>query len=120
VEFPSITIIATANKVDKLDSALLRAGRLDEPIEFAAQDSKDRERILKEYATVYKVDIDDDEIKSLTTLTSGLSAAYLKEVIIQRKYSSSSDTCDIIKVMRSLLKLQAIEKPAPLKAVKTK
>ncbi|MDP2696419.1 MAG: ATP-binding protein [bacterium] len=104
LDFPQSTIIVTANSVDELDPAIFRAGRLDEPIKFAIQNAEDRREILTCYGKKLDIKISDEQIEKIISATEGLSAAYMKEIIIQMKYSSMEEVLNIIKTMKSLLK----------------
>ena len=59
-----IKIIAATNRIDILDPALLRSGRLDRKIEFPAPDQEARARIMQIHARKMNVhpDINFDEL----------------------------------------------------------
>lgn len=66
-------VIAATNRIDTLDSALLRPGRFDRQIEIMLPDRNARKDILQLYLTKKKAktDINLDEIADLTVYFSG-------------------------------------------------
>ena len=66
-------VIAATNRIDTLDSALLRPGRFDRQIEIMLPDRNARKDILQLYLTKknVKTDINLDEIADLTVYFSG-------------------------------------------------
>jgi cell division protease FtsH len=75
-----IVVIAATNRVDMLDSALVRAGRFDKHIAIRLPDIKDRENILKLHSKdkVLSLDVDFNE---LSKLTIGFSGADIKALL---------------------------------------
>jgi cell division protease FtsH len=75
-----IVVIAATNRVDMLDSALVRAGRFDKHIAIRLPDVKDRENILKLHSKdkILSLDVDFNE---LAKLTIGFSGADIKALL---------------------------------------
>lgn len=72
-EDSGIVVVAATNRIDTLDSALLRPGRFDRQIEIMLPDRNARKDILKLYLSRKnaKEDINLDDIADLTTYFSG-------------------------------------------------
>ena len=108
-KYSDVTIILTVNDLTKLDSALLRPGRIDEILDFNDPDEKDRREILsgylKEFGIASLTDID-----SIVMGTEGLTAAYLKEIALQLRYRSSEQIMKIVSRMNELAKPKADDK----------
>ena len=68
-----IIVVAATNRIDTLDSALLRPGRFDRQIEIMLPDRNARKDILSLYLSKKKAghDIDTDKIADLTVYFSG-------------------------------------------------
>ena len=114
LDFPNTTIIVTTNNTSGLDPALFRAGRLDEPIKFDIQNDGDRRDILRSYADQFKVKLSKRHVNKIIKKTRGLSAAYMKEIIVQMKYSSMEDVLDIIETMKGLLHIDETYNVVPI------
>lgn len=97
VKHPKCAIILTINDLKLLDKALRRPGRIDEIIDFNNPDSEERLRILTEYSKFYN--LSDVDLLPLKEATAGLTAPFLKEIIIQLKYSSMTDVLNLIQKM---------------------
>ena len=67
-----IIVIAATNRIDTLDSALLRAGRFDRKVKVSLPDIKGREDIAKVH---FKDKFENISYSSLAALTSGFSGA---------------------------------------------
>lgn len=77
-----IKIIAATNRVDILDPALLRSGRLDRKIEFPLPNTEGRKRIMQIHARKMTVnpDVNFDE---LARSTDGFNGAQCKAVCVE-------------------------------------
>jgi cell division protease FtsH len=75
-----IIVIAATNRVDILDSALLRPGRFDRTIRIPLPDMKSRKAILNSYLKNKKVD-DSVDVGMLSKMTNGYSGAQLKNLV---------------------------------------
>lgn len=100
VEHPQVVVIFTANETKNMNSGLLRPGRIDEKHLFELPNKQDRTEIIKGY-------FDSMEIApargwgaaKIAGLTDGLSPAWLREVVLQTKYTDPRDAVDIAKLM---------------------
>lgn len=72
-----VIVIAATNKIDVLDSALLRSGRFDRRIYVELPDVKERAHILEVYLKNKKHDLNLNEIAKLCVGFSGASIAAL-------------------------------------------
>ncbi|MFX0006448.1 MAG: CDC48 family AAA ATPase, partial [Candidatus Hermodarchaeota archaeon] len=75
----SIVVIASTNRPDMVDSALLRPGRLDRLLYVEAPDIKERESILKVHTKNMPL-ADDVSLKHIAQATEGYSGADLENV----------------------------------------
>lgn len=88
-ESEGIVVIAATNRLDILDSALLRPGRFDRHIEVSLPDVKAREQILNLYLENKPyVDID---IKNLAIKTSSFSGAKLESLVNEAAILAAKD-----------------------------
>eukprot|EP00906_Rhabdomonas_costata_P006088 RCo008969 len=78
----NIKIIAATNRIDILDPALLRSGRLDRKVEFPHPDEEARSRILRIHSRKMNVhpDVNFDE---LARCTDDFNGAQLKAVCVE-------------------------------------
>lgn len=91
-----VIVIAATNRVDILDSALLRPGRFDRQLVVGFPDAKARLAILKVHAKDKKLD-KDLELESIAKRTPGFSGADLANVmneaaILTARYNEKSIT----------------------------
>lgn len=82
-----IKVIAATNRIDILDPALLRSGRLDRKIEFPNPTADGRKRIMQIHARKMNVDplVDFEE---LSKLTEGFNGAQCKAVCVETGMSA--------------------------------
>uniref|UniRef100_A0A914V0H2 AAA+ ATPase domain-containing protein n=1 Tax=Plectus sambesii TaxID=2011161 RepID=A0A914V0H2_9BILA len=77
----SVIVIAATNRVDILDSALLRPGRFDRQIYVAVPDIKGRASIFRVHLAPLKTTLDKTELsRKLSALTPGFSGADIANV----------------------------------------
>ena len=74
----SVIVIAATNKIDVLDSALLRAGRFDRRIFVELPTKKEREAILLKYLQKIPHDLD---VKRVANMTVGFNGAALATLV---------------------------------------
>jgi len=79
-EHGSVIVLASTNRPDVLDKALLRPGRFDRIIEVPYPDLTSREQILKVHARNVKIDADVD-LHKIARGTPGFSGADLENLI---------------------------------------
>jgi cell division protease FtsH len=94
-ESTGVIIIGATNRVDVLDSALLRPGRFDRIIEVELPDLKDRIAILKVH-TKNKPLHKDFDITSIAKNTTGLSGADLANLANEAAILAARNNKDII------------------------
>ncbi|ORY33711.1 endopeptidase [Naematelia encephala] len=76
-----IKVIAATNRIDILDPALLRSGRLDRKIEFPLPNESARERILQIHAR--KLNHHNVNFEELARSTEDMNGAQLKAVCVE-------------------------------------
>jgi len=74
-----IIILGATNRVDILDSALVRSGRFDRKVKVGLPDDNGREEILKVHLRNKKIS-DDVDLKEIAQLTGGFSGADLENL----------------------------------------
>ncbi|KAM0679280.1 26S proteasome regulatory subunit 6A [Binucleata daphniae] len=90
-----IKVIAATNRVDILDPALLRSGRIDRKIEFPLPSVDGRKRILQIHARKMAVE-DGVNYEELARSTEGFNGAQLKAVCVEAGVSAMRADKDII------------------------
>jgi len=85
---PGIITIAATNRVDILDSALLRPGRFDRKINVALPDFKGRARILGVHSRGKPLEPDVD-LEAIARRTPGFSGAQLENLMNEAAISSA-------------------------------
>ncbi len=74
-----IIVLGATNRVDILDSALVRSGRFDRKVKVGLPDDDGREEILKVHLRNKRV-LEDVDLKEMSQLTSGFSGADLENL----------------------------------------
>lgn len=77
-----VKVIAATNRIDVLDPALLRSGRLDRKIEFTLPDEEARARILKIHSRRMTLH-GDVNFEEISRLTGDMNGAQLKAVCVE-------------------------------------
>jgi len=77
-----VKVIAATNRIDILDPALLRSGRIDRKIEFPHPDAQARASILQIHARKMNVR-DDVNFEELARSTEGMNSAQLRAVAVE-------------------------------------
>ncbi len=85
-----VKIIAATNRLDILDEAIIRPGRLERHIEVGLADEQGREEILKIHTKNMKVEKDVD-LKIIAAKTEGFSGAELKALTTEAGYQAIRD-----------------------------
>jgi len=101
-----LIIMAATNRMDTLDSALLRPGRFDRIVRIPLPDAKSREDILKVHLRNKTID-DTVNIESLAKITVGYSGAKLKNIVNEAAIFAARDEVEVI---NNNYMLDAIEK----------
>ena len=78
-----VKILAATNRVDTLDPALLRSGRLDRKIEFPLPSEEARESVLKIHARKLNCDNSSVNWRELARSTDEFNGAQLKAVTVE-------------------------------------
>eukprot|EP00005_Dracoamoeba_jomungandri_P004005 CAMPEP_0174250458 /NCGR_PEP_ID=MMETSP0439-20130205/621_1 /TAXON_ID=0 /ORGANISM="Stereomyxa ramosa, Strain Chinc5" /LENGTH=428 /DNA_ID=CAMNT_0015330531 /DNA_START=57 /DNA_END=1343 /DNA_ORIENTATION=+ len=78
-----VKVIAATNRIDILDPALLRSGRLDRKIEFPNPTEEARIQILQIHSRKMNVDKDDVNYEELARCTDDFNGAQLKAVCVE-------------------------------------
>jgi len=82
-----VKIIAATNRIDVLDPAILRPGRLDRIIEVPLPDFKGRIEIFKIHTRRMKL-AGDIDFEKLAELTKGFTGAEIKAVVTEAGYNA--------------------------------
>ncbi len=80
-----VKIIAATNRIDILDEAILRPGRLERHIEIGIPEENGREEILKIHTKNMKLDKDVD-FNEIAKKTNGFSGAELRALVTEAGY----------------------------------
>lgn len=78
-----VKVLAATNRVDTLDPALLRSGRLDRKIEFPLPSEEARESVLKIHARKLNCDNSSVNWRELARSTDEFNGAQLKAVTVE-------------------------------------
>ncbi|KEG09651.1 putative proteasome regulatory ATPase subunit 2 [Trypanosoma grayi] len=77
-----VKVIAATNRIDVLDPALLRSGRLDRKVEFTLPDEESRARILEIHSRRMALH-SDVNFEEIARMTEDMSGAQLKAVCVE-------------------------------------
>jgi len=78
-----IKVVAATNRIDILDPALLRSGRIDRKIEFPAPNEASRQHILEIHSRNMNFDEANVNFEELARCTQDLNGAQLKAVCVE-------------------------------------
>nr|UXY87639.1 26S protease regulatory SU 6A [Cryptomonas curvata] len=78
----NVRVIAATNRVDILDPALLRSGRIDRKIEFPYPNKESREKILRIHIRRLKTS-DEINLEEIASMSSSFNGAQLKAVCVE-------------------------------------
>lgn len=76
----NVVIIATTNRREALDSAIIRSGRIDQSVEVGLPNSEDKVKILNIYLKLLAVD-KNVNLKSLSDRMKGFNGADIRKVV---------------------------------------
>jgi 26S proteasome regulatory subunit T5 len=79
----TVKVIAATNRVDVLDPALLRSGRIDRKIEFPLPNEASRSRIMEIHAEKFTALSPDVNFEELARCTQEFNGAQLKAVVVE-------------------------------------
>lgn len=77
----NIMVIGATNRIDTLDSALLRPGRFDRIVYVPLPDVNGRKKILQIYVKKIKSSLKEEDILRIARLTPGFSGADLENIV---------------------------------------
>ncbi|XP_031827908.1 AFG3 like matrix AAA peptidase subunit 2 [Nomia melanderi] len=93
----NVVVMAATNRIDILDSALLRPGRFDRQIFVPAPDIKGRASIFKVHLGPLKTTIDKDQLaRKMASLTPGFTGADIANVCNEAALIAARDMNDNI------------------------
>merc|ERR1712223_885965 len=93
----NVIVLAATNRMDILDSALLRPGRFDRQIYVPAPDIKGRASIFKVHLDGLKTDVDKEDLaRKLSALTPGLTGADVANVCNEAALIAARDLAQSI------------------------
>jgi len=110
-----IKVIAATNRIDILDPALLRSGRIDRKVEFPLPNEVARKNILEIHSVKMSVDQEDVNFEELARSTTDFNGAQLKAVCVEAGMIALRRKADAIKhedFMEGIAAVQAKKKAA--------
>ena len=108
-----IKVIAATNRIDILDPALLRSGRLDRKIEFPHPNEDAREKIMQIHSRKMTVDKADVNFGELARCTEDFNGAQCKAVCVEAGMIALRNDNTMLKhndFMDAILEVQAKKK----------
>lgn len=93
----NVRLVAATNRIDTLDPALLRPGRIDRVIKFTLPSVTERQEILKVHTSSLKLPKGFD-LMHLAEITEGASGADLKSIITEAGLSAIRMNRDFFKL----------------------
>lgn len=99
-DYPSMTVILTANSTESFDPGLLRPRRINNWIEFTLPDQAEREEVLRRYL---EVDFPEESIQEVVDATEGLSQDYLRDIASLMEEETLADVLKDIDLKKRLL-----------------
>jgi len=108
-----VKVIAATNRIDILDPALLRSGRLDRKIEFPHPNEQSRKSILEIHSRKMNVDENDVNFEELARCTQDFNGAQLKAVTVEAGMIALRRGAEILKhedFMEGIAAVQARKK----------
>ena len=90
----NVKIIGATNRIDILDQAIIRPGRLDRLIEIGLPDEEGRLEILKVHTK--RMNLNKVKLKELSTLTADLTGAEIKAVCTEAGFGAIRDNRDYV------------------------
>lgn len=91
----NVKVLATTNRIDILDPAILRPGRFDKIIEIPLPDSRGRYEILKIHTRKMPI-AKDVNLPEIAKATEGATGAELKAICIEAALKALRDGRDIV------------------------
>lgn len=118
--YPQMTVVLSVNDPTKLDSALLRCGRIDIPISFDAPERDEMEQMVRTMLGAHKVPAwrgTADAVKRILDASEGLTHAYLDDLCRRLRHEEVDDVIASVSLLKSLAeKAQEAASPKVLQA----
>lgn len=92
---PGVFLLASTNRVDLLDSALTRPGRIDKSVYVGNPDAKTREAIIRIHSNGKPIE-DGITVEELTEMTRGLSGAQIENLLNEAMLLALRDDREMI------------------------
>lgn len=92
----TVKVIAATNRVDILDPALLRSGRIDRKIEFPLPNEASRARIMEIHAEKFTALSPDVNFDELARCTPDFNGAQLKAVVVEAGMIALRRNADLV------------------------
>lgn len=89
-----VLFIGSTNRIDVLDEAAIRAGRIDKKIEVGEPDCEAREAIIRAQLADRPHALTDDQIRTLAAETQGFVAADIESLVIDAARTAVFDRDD--------------------------
>lgn len=99
---PDVPLVLTVNDPGKLDSALLRPGRIDKAIEFKLPDGDERRQIIIALAAEHSIGLLVGQAERVADETEGLSHAYIAHLVEAMAHETESTVLADMKALRAL------------------
>lgn len=90
----NILFIGSTNRIDVLDEAAIRAGRIDKKIEIGEPDCDAREAIFQAQLDDRPNSLTDNQIRTLATETQGFVAADIESIVVEAARTAVFDRED--------------------------
>jgi hypothetical protein len=107
---PKTTLIVTANDASKIDSAMLKPDRLDEPVFFPPPDAEERREIFLGLLAWYDMKIENDVLDRLVEATDQLTHTYLAYIVRRLRHIQPARVLESVNRMR-LLSVKEVATP---------
>lgn len=102
----NVTVIAATNRIEDLDTALLRPGRFDRLVEIALPDQESREDIFRLYCSRIRYLDDAQVLHECAQKSFGLSGADIKNVVNEAAVLAAREKSDRVTAEQLLKALE--------------
>lgn len=103
--YPHMTVILSVNDTTKLDSALLRSGRIDIAVPFDAPEGDEIEQMVRALLLAHAVPeyrANSDVVKSIVGATEGLTHAYMDDLCRRLRHEELKDVLASVNLLNDL------------------